>query len=290
MTGLITPPTQQRTFAHVTLRVGGVVVVAAAGWFPDRDAVADGDFLGSDEDVLDDGAQDALAVLDGGGGGAAAEPGEESFEVAGEFQVGVAVGGLGVEGCDLVFQPGFAGPEGGHAGAGLVDGDELLGERGDHCGDRRGGLGEGLGELAALAGDRVGGAGPFQPLADLGADEGGVGEQGGDVVPDDLAGVVGADGLVLADAPALVAVVVGAEAAVVVDLVSRGRGRGGAVVAVAAGRAGGDALQQGRDPLCSARRTACCRPAAAAPGRRSLRPPGRGRGCRSILPGAGPAS
>src|SRR5487761_1165904 len=31
--GVITPPTQQRTFAHVTLRVGGVVVAAAAGWF-----------------------------------------------------------------------------------------------------------------------------------------------------------------------------------------------------------------------------------------------------------------
>ena len=66
--GVITPPTQQRTFAHVTLRVGCVVVAAAAGWFPDGDAVADGEFLGSDEDVLDDGAQDALAVLGGGGG------------------------------------------------------------------------------------------------------------------------------------------------------------------------------------------------------------------------------
>jgi hypothetical protein len=98
MTGLATPPTQQRTFAHVSLRVGFVVVAAATGWFPDRDAVADGEFVGSDEDVLDDGAQDALAVPGGGGGGAVAEPGEESFEVAGELQVGVAVGGLGFEG------------------------------------------------------------------------------------------------------------------------------------------------------------------------------------------------
>ena len=32
--GVVTPPTQQRTFAHVTLRVGCGVVVAAAGWFP----------------------------------------------------------------------------------------------------------------------------------------------------------------------------------------------------------------------------------------------------------------
>src|SRR5205823_3875530 len=142
-------------FAHITLRVGCGVVVAAAGWFPDGDAVADGEFLGADEDVLDDGAQDALAVLGGGGGRAGAEPGEEAFEAFGELEVGVAVGGL--------------------------------------------------------------------------------------------VGVVGADGFVAADASALVAVVVRAEAPVVVDLVSGGRGRGGAVVAVAAGRAGGDALQQRRD-------------------------------------------
>jgi hypothetical protein len=40
-----TPPTQFITWAHVTLRVGGVVVAAAArGPFADRDAVADDDF------------------------------------------------------------------------------------------------------------------------------------------------------------------------------------------------------------------------------------------------------
>ena len=107
--------------------------------------------LGSDEDVLDDGAQDALAVPGGGGGRVRVEPGEEGLEVVGEPEVGVAVGGLGVEGGDLVLQPGFAGAEGRHAGAELVDGQELLGERGDHRGDRRAGLGEGLLELAALS-------------------------------------------------------------------------------------------------------------------------------------------
>ena len=100
--GIFTPPTQQRTFAHVTLRVGGVVVAAAAGWFPDRDAVADGEFVGSDEDVLDDGAQDALAVFGGSGGRAGTEAGEEALEVAGQLEVGVAVGGLRVEGGELV--------------------------------------------------------------------------------------------------------------------------------------------------------------------------------------------
>jgi len=97
-------------------------------------------------------------------GGSRAEPGEESFEVAGEIQVGVAVGGLGVEGGDLVLQAGLAGAERRQAGAELVDGQELLGEGGDHRGDRLAGLGEGLLELAALAGDRVRCAGPFQPL------------------------------------------------------------------------------------------------------------------------------
>ena len=76
-------------------------MVAAAGWFPDGDAVADGEFLGADEDVLDDGAQDALAVLGGGGGRAGAEPGEEAFEAFGELEVGVAVGELGVQGAEL---------------------------------------------------------------------------------------------------------------------------------------------------------------------------------------------
>src|SRR5437879_5865413 len=130
-TGEITPPTQQRTFAHVTLRGGcGVVVAAAAGWFPDGDAVADGEFLWSDEDVLNDGAQDSLPVLGGGGGRVLPESCEEALEVSGELEVGVAVGGLGVVGGDLVLQPDLAGAEGGHAGAELVDGDELLGERG----------------------------------------------------------------------------------------------------------------------------------------------------------------
>ena len=138
----LTPPTQQRTFAHVTLRVGFVVAAAAAGWLADGDAVADGEFVGADEDVLDESAQDALAVFGGGGGRVRAELSEEALEVVGELEVGVAVGGRGVEGGDLVLQPGLAGAQVRHAGAELVDGDELLGERGDHRADRRGGLRE----------------------------------------------------------------------------------------------------------------------------------------------------
>ena len=127
----------------VTLRIGLVSVLAAGGGsFPDWDAVADGDLLGADEDVLDEQPQDALAVFGGGGGGVAAELGEEALEVVGELEVGVAVGELGIQGVDLAAQARFAGAQGGHAGAQLVDGDQLLLERPDHGADRCGGPGE----------------------------------------------------------------------------------------------------------------------------------------------------
>ena len=163
--------------------------------------------------------------LDGGGGGAAAQLGEEALEVVGEFEVGVAVGGLGVERGELAAQARFAGAQVRHAGAQFIDGDQLLGVGLDHRGDRRGCLGQRELELFALPGDRVGGAGLGQPAVDLGADQGRVGEQAGDVVPDDGVEVVGADRLVAADPAALVAVVVGAQAPVVVDLLAGGGGR-----------------------------------------------------------------
>jgi hypothetical protein len=58
--------------------------------------VADGDLLGSDEDVFDEQPQDALPLGGAGGGGLAAQLGEEAVEVVGELEVGVPVGGLGV--------------------------------------------------------------------------------------------------------------------------------------------------------------------------------------------------
>src|SRR5207245_3252344 len=104
-TGDSTPPTQWITLAHVALRVGAVVVAAAAGGpFPDRDAVADGDLSGSDEDVLDQQPQHPLAFVDAGGGGAAAQLGEEAVEADGETEVGVPVGGVGVDGGPLGAQ------------------------------------------------------------------------------------------------------------------------------------------------------------------------------------------
>ncbi|WP_233606719.1 reverse transcriptase N-terminal domain-containing protein [Micromonospora sp. Llam0] len=100
--GVFTPPTQWVTSGLVTLCCGLVVVCLAGGaWCGGGDAVSDGDLLGSDEDVLDEQSQDVLAFFDFGSVGPVAELGEEAFEVVGEFEVGVAVGGLGVEGVDL---------------------------------------------------------------------------------------------------------------------------------------------------------------------------------------------
>ena len=83
----------------VTLRVGCLVfLVAVAGAFADGDAVPDGDFLRADEDVFDEEPQDALAFWDAGAAGAGPQLGEESFEVIGEFEVGLLVGELGVQG------------------------------------------------------------------------------------------------------------------------------------------------------------------------------------------------
>jgi hypothetical protein len=87
----------------VTLRVGAVGVLGVVGGaFPDGDAVSDGDFVGSDEDVFDEQSQHALAFLDVGGLGVGVESGEEAFEVGGEGEGGPAVGELAVEGLDLV--------------------------------------------------------------------------------------------------------------------------------------------------------------------------------------------
>ena len=163
----------------VTLRIGSGVALAGAGAVcGGGDAVPDGDFLWADEDVLDEQPQDALAVFDGGGGGVAAELGDEAFQVIGEGEVGVPAGGLGVEGVDLAAQVCLPGTQVRHLGAQFVDGDQLLGVRLDHGGDRGGGLGQGQFQLLALPGGRVGGAGLLEPLADLGADQGRVGEEG----------------------------------------------------------------------------------------------------------------
>ena len=268
----------------VTLRIGpGVVLPGAGTACAGGDAVPDGDLLGADQDVFDEQPQHLLAFLDGGGAGLIAQLGEEACQVAGEGEVGVAVGGLCVEGVDLALQVCLACAQVRHLGAQLVDGQQLLGECLDHRGDGGGGLGQLEFEAVALPGDRVGGAGGIEPLADFGADQGRVGEQAGDVVPHDGVEVVGADWLVAADPAAFVAVVIGAQAPVVVDLPAGGPGRG-PVVAVSAGRAGGQALQQGRDlGVAGGEPLVVCQPLGDA-GESDLVHDGRDRDLQPLLP------
>jgi len=84
---------------------------AAGGVFSDRDPVPDGDLLGSDEDVLDEQAQDTLAFEHVGGVGGGAQAGEEAFQVVGELEVDLPVGELAVQGVDLGAEGGFAGAQ-----------------------------------------------------------------------------------------------------------------------------------------------------------------------------------
>jgi hypothetical protein len=51
----------------------------------------DGDLVGADEDVLDDQSEHVLAFGEVAGRGAVLQAAEESFEVVGQSQVGVAV-------------------------------------------------------------------------------------------------------------------------------------------------------------------------------------------------------
>jgi hypothetical protein len=61
----------------ITLRVVGLSV--SGGALAERDAVPDGDLLGSDEDVFDEQPQDAAALVDGGGLGVGVQCGEEGL-------------------------------------------------------------------------------------------------------------------------------------------------------------------------------------------------------------------
>src|SRR5215472_14088391 len=242
-----TPPTQVRTRGR--LRV--VVTVRAGGGGGGRvtacgDGVADHDLARADQDFLDEQPHNALAVPDGCGVCGFAEGRQEVLEVAGELEVDLAVGELGVEGLGLVAQAGLAGAQIGHPGAELVEGQEVFLVGADQPGDRAGGFGQGVVQALALGGGRVGGADLGQAVVDLGADQGGAGDQVRDVVPDDLVEVVGADRLAVAYLAVLEPVVVAADAPVVEDLVPGAGGGVAAVAGIPAARAGGQALEQGR--------------------------------------------
>ena len=233
----------------VVLQVGTVGAFGVTGGaFPDRDAVSDGDLVGSDEDVLDEQSEHPLALVHRGDLGVGVELSEKTLQIGGEGEVGLAVGELGVESINLVVQVGFSRAQVGHPGAQFVDSNQLLAVGLDHAGDRGGRLGQRGVEAFALPRNGISGTGGVESPVDLGADALWVGQQPGDVIPHHLVEVVGADRFVGAHPAALVAVVVRAQTPVVVDRLVGGARRG-AVVAVAAACAGGQPLQQRRTLL-----------------------------------------
>jgi retron-type reverse transcriptase len=158
---ILTPPTQWIIRRMVTLRVRfGVATASAGAVSAGGDAVADGDLLRPDEDVFDQQPEYPLAIFYGGFGGAVAQPGQEAFQVIGELEVSIPVGGLGVEGVDLPAEVLLAGAQVRHLCPQLVDGDQLFGQGLDHGGDRGGGLGQRGLEAFALADDRGRWCGP----------------------------------------------------------------------------------------------------------------------------------
>src|SRR6478752_4014321 len=103
-TGEVTPPTQWAMWLMVVLQVATVGAFGVTGdAFPDRDAVSDGDLVGSDEDVLDEQSEHPLALLHRGDLGVGVELSEETLQIGGDLSddggegVAVAVGELGVE-------------------------------------------------------------------------------------------------------------------------------------------------------------------------------------------------
>lgn len=144
-------------------------------------------------------------------------------------------------------------------------------------------------QAGALAGGRVAVAGGVETFVDLGSDQSRVGQQPGDVVPDDGVEVVGADWLVDTDSSAFVAVVVPSP--------STGSSRSscwcygsrcGSSRSRRPSRRPGLAAATGL--CCCGRRTVCCRSDAARPGRRCPGSRSPARGCRSTRRGAAPRS
>ena len=179
----ITPPTQWAMWLMVVLRFG---VSGGGGFgggaFTDGDAVADGDLVGSDENVFDEQPQYALAFFDGGGLGVGAQLSEEAFQVVGEFEVGVSVGGLGVDGLDLVAQVGFSRTQVGHTCTQFIYGDQLFTEGFDHGGDGFAGFSKRGFQSFALLDNRISGFSRVEAFVDFGADQLRVGQQTGEVI------------------------------------------------------------------------------------------------------------
>ena len=170
---------------------------------------------------------------------------QESVERVGEFEVGLGVVQLGVERVELGAECGLALAYRRHPGSQLVDREELFLVGLDQAGDGALSARDVAFERFAASAGGVFGAQRLEAAFDLRAHERGVFEQPADLVPDEPVELIGADRAAVADAAADVAVVVRADAPVVVDPLVGGAGCG-SVAAVAALAADEDALQQRR--------------------------------------------
>ena len=209
--------------------------------------MADGDVVvvAADQDFADDEPQDALLFLDAELLEAVGEAAEEAFEGVGELEVDLRVVEVVVERVELGAQGRLPLAQRGCAGAQLLEREELFLVGLDQPGDGRLGAVEVALERVASSGGGMLGARCLQAAVDLSAHERWVLQQPTDLAPDERFELIGADRAALADATADVAVVVRADAAVVVDPLL-GRAGAAAVAAVAALAADEDALQQRR--------------------------------------------
>ncbi len=182
--------------------------------------MTDCNLLGADKNVLDEQPQNTLTIDDLHAFRALAQLRKESLKIGREGKVKVTVGDLAVKRLEPAAEVRLTRSQLRHSRAELVDGDQLLLERLDHTGDRGGGLRERIFDLFTLARGRIRVPSLVQPTVDLLLNERRIAEQLGDVFPHDVVDVVGADRLVLTDPAILVTVVVGSEAAVVVDLLA----------------------------------------------------------------------
>jgi hypothetical protein len=209
--------------------------------------VSDGDvvLLAADEDFAHDEAEDALLLMHGELVEAVGEASEEALERLGELEVGLGVVQLAFEGDELRGERALALAQLGHPLAQLLERDQLLLIGLDQAPGAGAHACKLVFESLAAAGGGVFAADSFEAALDFGSDELGLLEQAPDLRPDELVEFVRADRTRLADAPADVAVVVGADAAVVVDPAAAGARRG-AVAGIAALAADEDSLQQRR--------------------------------------------
>nr|WP_037600050.1 hypothetical protein [Streptacidiphilus rugosus] len=201
--------------------------------------------MGTDADFLDDGSQDALPVADRRGARVLAQTRQEALQVLGELEVGLLVDELRGQSVEPALDLLASGAEFRHAVAQFLEGNQVFLVGADQPVDRRVDGRQLVLQALAASLQRVGVAHLGQTPVQLGADQGGIGQQGDDALPDHgLQGIgpqraAGADFAAAGQLPA-----VGGRAAVVVVLL-RTRSLRGALVGVATDVADQQPLQQG---------------------------------------------